>query len=148
MTSGFHQSEITDILESGWNVSREGLPVLPGTLLNCPRPERVTLPPQEEMLRSIKTILMAEGAGIEPASAVPDTADYKSAPLPVRGNPPSSKRAGGPGEHRTLDLPVSNQTLYPSELQGRWFNQKVWGVRRESNPSSLRYQGIALPLSY
>jgi hypothetical protein len=38
-----------------------------------------------------QTSLVAEGAGHDPASAPKDAADYKSAPLPVRGNPPLSK---------------------------------------------------------
>lgn len=50
MTSGSRQREFRDILETGWSVSREGVPVPPGTLLYrhryCLRPERVTPPPE------------------------------------------------------------------------------------------------------
>lgn len=38
--------------------------------------------------KSFNTSLMAEGAGHDPASALTDAADYKSAPLAVRVNPP------------------------------------------------------------
>ena len=90
MTSVLHQSEIVAILVKGWNVYREGVPVLPGTLLDCPRPERVTLSLLEGTLKHLEN-LAAEGAGHDPASALKDAADYKSAPLPIRGNPPLSK---------------------------------------------------------
>jgi hypothetical protein len=61
------RAETVDIIETGWNAYREGVPVLPGTLLyrhrRCLRPERVT--PHSERSRKSFSSLMQEGGRIE-----------------------------------------------------------------------------------
>ena len=53
--SGFNECGLRDILGQGWGEHREGAPVLPGTLLHRPRPERVT-PQPEEALKSFTKV--------------------------------------------------------------------------------------------
>jgi hypothetical protein len=69
-----------DILQSGWNVYREGVPVLPGTLLHRLRPERVTSSPEEAP--EYFTNLMQEGGGIEPHRAYTRLTAYKAVSTP------------------------------------------------------------------
>ena len=55
--------------QNGWNDSREGVSVLPGTLLHCLRPERVTLQMrQDEQILDYQSLtnLMQEGGRTEP----------------------------------------------------------------------------------
>src|ERR1039458_6403021 len=67
MASVFRHRRFRDILERGWDVAREGVPDLPGTLLHrhrrCLRPERVT--PHRERSRQSFTNLMQEGGRVE-----------------------------------------------------------------------------------
>ena len=67
--------------------------VVPGAPLHGLRLERAT--PHRGTSEFFKQVLVAEGAGHDPASALTDTAAYKAAPLAISGNPPLSKSRCG-----------------------------------------------------
>src|SRR5579863_5079712 len=89
----FSKSLASAYTQSGWNVFREDVPVLPGTLLYCQRPERVTTP-LEGTSKSFRNLnggggVRTHGSGVFlDGDTRPD--DYKSSAIDRSATPPKT----------------------------------------------------------
>lgn len=118
MTSVSYQSADEGILGNGWNVLREGVPVLPGTLLHRPRPERVTSSPSEETLKPLDNL--QKGGRLEPHRADTRLTAYTAVSTP-NGSRVLSRRLAAPTRLELVSAcAITNRVLYPFELRGRW----------------------------
>jgi hypothetical protein len=102
-----------DILEDGEGATPRGTSCIPRHSSLSPMPTARESDPIRRGYKDFQNSLMAEGAGYDPASALTDAADYKSAPLPVRVNPPLSKsRCASKASVKKLETPLGVEPSY------------------------------------
>jgi hypothetical protein len=85
-------------------------------------------PHAKESRNLSRQVLVAEGAGHDPARALSDTADFKSATFPIRGGPPLSKsRCGSKASAQLVPTRLERASSgfesgrsFPVELRGHW----------------------------